>query len=95
MATGSDPFAFDEDCVENRENNFSESFMEMFGQESDSDSGSSEFEGFTREDVYLAEKSRVRTFHLREVEESEDENDEENRDPALERGKKRCRNPSR
>ena len=95
MATGSDPFAFDEDCVENRENNFSESFMEMFGQESDSDSGSSEFEGFTREDIYLAEKSRVRTFHLREVEESEDENDEENRDPVLERGKKRRRNPSR
>ena len=85
-----DPYEFvEEEYVPNPGTvDFSASFMEdLFG--SDSETGA-DFDGFTREDIYLAPGSRVRQFHAND--------DQENCDPGNQTGskkaKKRKRDPS-
>ena len=86
-----DLFEFVEEAYEaNPETvDLSESFLdELFA--SDSDESEAEFDGFTREEIYLAPGSCVRAFHERCADE---EHKKENRDPR--QGKKRQRDPSR
>ena len=67
---------------------FSESFMELFDRsEDDSDA---EFNGFTREAVFLAQSSRVRAFHPRE--ETREHAGKENEEPG--RARKTICDPS-
>lgn len=77
------PFEFVEEAYKaNPETvDLSESFLdELFA--SDSDGSEAEFDGFTREEIYLAPGSRVRAFHERCADE---EQNKENRDSRREK----------
>ena len=85
-----DPYEFvEEEYVPNPGTvDFSNSFIEdLFGSGYEN-----EFDGFTREEVYFGEGSRVRNFHERG---EKDSNKEDQQDQASKaRGKKRKRDPS-
>ena len=86
-----DPFEFvEEEYQPNPQTvDFSESFLELFGSDSES-----EFSGFTREDTYLPPGSRVCAFHTQQDQRVvPDEDDKENSHSG--RGRKRKKDPSR
>ena len=86
-----DPYDFESDnYIPSTENDFNSSFLERLF--SDPPASEEEFNGFTREEIYLHERSRVRSFHQRDGENAEAE--EENTAPAPQNGKKRKANPS-
>lgn len=83
-----DPYDFDSDnYIPSTENDFNSSFLERLF----SDPSEEEFSGFTREEIYLPERSRVRSFHQRDSENAEAE--EESTAPAPQNGKKRKAKP--
>lgn len=77
MASACDPFNFDNDNnVGSQVPDFNSSFMEQFRESSVEE----EFDGFTREDIFLSGSSRVRSFHLNQRQKGVA--DKENEDPA-------------
>ena len=86
-----DPFEFVEEEYEPNPGteDFSESFMELFDRSEDE--SDAEFNGFTREAVFLAQSSRVQAFHLRE--ETREHAGKENEEPG--RARKTIPDPSR
>lgn len=87
-----DPYDFDnDDYVESTANDLSGSFIERLFN--DADDEESDFEGFTREEAYLPETSRVRAFHQR-ASPGNAEAEKENISAASTCGKKRKANPS-
>ena len=86
-----DPFKFVEEEYQPNPGieDFLDSFMELFDRSEDE--SDPEFNGFTREEVFLAPSSRVWAFHRRT--ETREHVGKENEEPG--RARKRTRNPSR
>ena len=92
MAEGaSDPYDFDnDDYVESQTPGLSDSFMEMFREDSSED----DFSGFTREEAFMYGNKHMNEFHTA-TDPAVQEADKENVSPAAKRPKKLTADPSR
>ena len=92
MAEGaSDPYDFDNDSyVESQTPGLSDSFMEMFREDSSED----DFSGFTSEEAFVYGNRRMDEFYTA-TNPAVQEADKENVSPAAKRPKKLTANPSR
>ena len=92
MAEGaSDPYDFDnDDYVESQTPGLSDSFMEMFREDSSED----DFSGFTSEEAFVYGNRRMNQVHTA-AKDPVQEADKENVSPAAKRPKKLTADPSR
>ena len=93
MAEGAcDPYDFDnDDYVESQTPNLSDSFMEMFPEDSSED----DFSGFTSEEAFVYGNRRMNKVHTAATDPAVQEADKENVSPATKRPKKLTADPSR
>ena len=93
MAEGAcDPYDFDnDDYVESQTPNLSDSFMEMFREDSSED----DFSGFTSEEAFVYGNRRMNKVHTAATDPAVQEADKENVSPAAKCPKKLTADPSR